>query len=112
MVKFLASALAAFAITASALNVDTFIEEALSSIHSVSEDGLTENIELAPYLELEVKHLPNGEKVSGTYGNGNGKINFSRTTTNDANTGKCSSKSSKTDISEAATILILTSQSP
>jgi hypothetical protein len=74
--KLLAASTALFA-TLQAQTIETLVGELVGKIYQVSDDGKTYTFNLAPYFQSVYECTGNGWNSKGTFGNGNGVIEYS-----------------------------------
>jgi len=73
--KLVAASTALFA-AIQAQSIETLIGELVNKIYQTSDDGLTHTINIAPYYQATYELQESGFEGEGTFGNGNGVIEF------------------------------------
>lgn len=73
--KLVAASTALFA-AIQAQSIETLIGELFNKVYQSSDDGLTHTINIAPYYQATYELQDNGFEGVGTFGNGNGVIDF------------------------------------
>jgi len=74
--KLIAASTALFA-SIQAQSIESLIGDLINKVYQGSDDGLTHNINAAPFLVSTITFQENGFSSKGSFGNGNGVIEFS-----------------------------------
>jgi len=72
----LVAASTAFFAAIQAQTIETLIGELINKVYQSSDDGLTHTINIAPYYQATYELQEDGFEGEGTFGNGNGVIDF------------------------------------